>query len=100
MTERRDADFFEVLIGQIGQNDKGNVVLGKALSVLPETELLKPIRNLLHRRPPTDFTLSVLDRQDSLPYAPRVVAPRRKVARPVKVRAEKLIASISSPFYP
>jgi hypothetical protein len=53
---------------------------------LPETKLLKPIRNLLHRRPPTDLTLSDLDQQDGLPYGPHVVAPRRKVARPVKVR--------------
>src|SRR5215831_13793666 len=51
MTERRDADFFEVLIGQIRQDDKGNVVLGKALRVLPETEFLKPVCNLLHRGP-------------------------------------------------
>jgi hypothetical protein len=39
------------LIGQIRQNAKGNVILGKALSVLPETELLKQVRNLLHRGP-------------------------------------------------
>src|SRR6516225_7570154 len=39
-----------------------NFVLGKALSVLPETELIEPVRNLLHRRPSTDLTLSVLDR--------------------------------------
>ena len=51
MTERRDADLFEVLIGEIRQNDKGNVVLGKAVSVLPETKLLEPFDNLLHRGP-------------------------------------------------
>jgi hypothetical protein len=50
MTERRDPEFFEVLVGQIGQNRNGDVVLGKALSVLPEAELLQPVRNLLHRR--------------------------------------------------
>ena len=38
MAERRDADLFEVLIGQIRKNGKIDVVLGKALSVLPETE--------------------------------------------------------------
>lgn len=51
MTERRDADLFEVLIGQIRQQIKGDVVLGKAVSVLPETKHLKPVCNLLHRDP-------------------------------------------------
>ena len=62
MAERRHTDLFEVLIGQIRQDDKGNIILGKALNVLRETELLKPIRNLLHRGP-SDLTLSVLDQQ-------------------------------------
>ena len=31
------------------------LVFGKALSILTETELLKPIRNLLHRRPSYGF---------------------------------------------
>jgi hypothetical protein len=35
MTKRRNADLFEVLIGQIGQDDKIDVILSKALSVLP-----------------------------------------------------------------
>jgi hypothetical protein len=35
------------------------------------------------------LTLSVRDRQDSLPYAPHVVAPRRKVACPVRVKIDK-----------
>jgi hypothetical protein len=47
--ERCNANLFEVLISQIRQDDKANVVLGKALRVLPETELLKPISDLLHR---------------------------------------------------
>ena len=51
MTERRDADLFEVLISEIRQNEKGNVVLGKAVSVLPETKLLEPFDNLLHPGP-------------------------------------------------
>jgi hypothetical protein len=42
---------FRVLIGEIRQDDKTNVILGKARDVLPETELLKPLRNLLHRGP-------------------------------------------------
>jgi hypothetical protein len=40
-----------VLIRQIGQDGKANVILGKALRVLPEAKLLKPISDLLHRRP-------------------------------------------------
>ena len=38
-----------MLICEIGQDGKADVVLGKALRVLSETELLKPLRNLLHR---------------------------------------------------
>src|SRR5262249_60721397 len=62
MPDRRDANLFEILIGQVTQNIEINIILGKALSVLPETELFEPVRNLLHRRPSTDLTLSVLDR--------------------------------------
>ena len=43
MTERHP-DLSKVLIGEIGQDRKADVVLGKALRVLPETELLKPVR--------------------------------------------------------
>ena len=39
MAERCDANLFEVLIGQIRQDDKANIILGKTLSVLRETEL-------------------------------------------------------------
>ena len=49
MTKRHNADLFEVLIGQIRQDDKIDVILGEALSVLPETELFEPVCNLLHR---------------------------------------------------
>src|SRR6516162_5197216 len=59
MAERRDTDLFEVLIGQIRQNNKANVILGKALSVLLETELLEPLVGLMHCDPPTNLTLSV-----------------------------------------
>jgi hypothetical protein len=48
-SERRDANLFEVLICQIRQDDKTNVILGKTPSVLAETEPLKPVCNLLHR---------------------------------------------------
>src|SRR6516165_6693408 len=62
MPERRDTNLFEILISQVTQNLEVNIILGKALSVLPETELFEPVRNLLHRRPSSDLALSVLDR--------------------------------------
>ena len=49
VAERRDANLFEVLICQIRQDDKTNVILGKTPSVLAETEPLEPVCNLLHR---------------------------------------------------
>src|SRR5215469_8394824 len=61
MPERRDTNLFEILIGQVTQNLEVNIILGKALSVLPEPELFEPVRNLLHRRPSSDLALSVLD---------------------------------------
>ena len=36
MTERRNPKFFQVLVCQMGQDSEGNIVLGKALRVLPE----------------------------------------------------------------
>jgi hypothetical protein len=56
-----NTDFPKVLICEMAENGNVNLVLGKALSVLPETEPFEPVRNLLHRRPSTDLTLSVLD---------------------------------------
>jgi hypothetical protein len=53
MPDRRDANFFEILVAQVTQNIKINIILGKALSVLPETKLFEPFRNLLHQRPST-----------------------------------------------
>src|SRR5215472_2320575 len=49
-------------IGQIRQDDKANVVLGKTLSVLSQTELSEPVCNLLHRGSPTS-TLTTLVRR-------------------------------------
>ena len=49
MTERRNPKLFQVLVCQVGQDSEGNVVLGKALRVLPKADVLKPVRNLLHR---------------------------------------------------
>jgi hypothetical protein len=56
-------DLSKVLIGQIGQDGKADVVLGKALRVLPETELLKPVSDLLHGGPsPRGCRAELLDR--------------------------------------
>ena len=55
MTERSDTEVFQVLVCQIAEDREIDIVISKALSILAETELLKPIRNLLHRRPPYGF---------------------------------------------
>jgi hypothetical protein len=44
-----DADVLEVLIGQIAEDRDIDHVLGKALSVLRQTELFEPITNIQHR---------------------------------------------------
>ena len=49
----RDAELFEVLIGQIAKDRDIDVVLGKALRVLGHAELFEPVRDLLHRAKPT-----------------------------------------------
>jgi len=40
MSERCHSEFFEVLVVQIGQNGKIDVILSKTLSVLPEAKFL------------------------------------------------------------
>jgi hypothetical protein len=50
MSERY-AKPIKVLIGQFVENVNVDVVLGKALRVLSETELLKPVSDLLHCAP-------------------------------------------------
>src|SRR5215831_6588443 len=52
-----NTDFPEVLICEMAENGNVNLVLGKALSVLPEAELFEPVRNPLHRNS-TDFLLA------------------------------------------
>ena len=49
---KRDTEFFEVLIGQVGQDRGVDVVLGKALGVLGHAELFEPVGNLVHRGAP------------------------------------------------
>ena len=46
---------FKVLLGEIGEDEQIDIVLGKALRVLPETELLKPVSDLLHRGSAPDY---------------------------------------------
>jgi hypothetical protein len=45
---KRDTDLFQVMVSQIVQNAWINVVLGKALRVLPQAKLLEPLCNRLH----------------------------------------------------
>src|SRR6185436_15456425 len=42
VAERSDAEFLQVGVVELGENCKVDVVLGKPLRVLPETELLQP----------------------------------------------------------
>jgi hypothetical protein len=49
MTERHHPDLFEILIVQITQNRKIDVILTKALRILLNAEPFEPVRNLLHR---------------------------------------------------
>jgi hypothetical protein len=50
MTERY-SDLFELLAVRSDRTEKTDVVLGKALRVWPETELLKPVIYLIEQRP-------------------------------------------------
>jgi hypothetical protein len=65
MTERHP-NFFEVLISQIRQDDKTDVIFGKALGVFSEPELLQPVGDLLHRSSAPDYRASSLS-----PAAPK-----------------------------
>ena len=47
---KQDADFLEVLIGQMGECRKANSVFDKALGILGQAELFEPVRDLLHGR--------------------------------------------------
>ena len=55
MSERSDADLFQILIGQITEDRELDVVLGKTLRVLSKTKLLKPVGDLLHRGNVPDY---------------------------------------------
>ena len=45
---KQDADIFEVVISQMRECRNTNPVLGKTLRILGHTELIEPLRNLLH----------------------------------------------------
>jgi hypothetical protein len=47
----RNTDVLEILIRQMAEYGNVNFILGKALRILPETKLPKPVRNLLHAAP-------------------------------------------------
>ena len=51
MAKRGNTKLFKVLVCQMRQYYKANIVLSKALTVLPKAELLQPVRNLLHHGP-------------------------------------------------
>jgi hypothetical protein len=59
----RDAKFLEVFVCQIAEYGNVNFILSKALSVLTEAELLKPVRDLLHRSPNQIYCASSLQDQ-------------------------------------
>jgi len=68
---------FKVLVVQVSQDGKVDVILSKALSVLPETELPKPVRNLLHRGS-RGFVVALADSWS--PRPPFLCAPSKQKA--------------------
>ena len=81
MTERGDAEVFQVLVRQVGQNAKINIVLGKVLSVFFEPDLLKPICNLWHRCPTAYVVALATLRRDVRPLGDRVRRQDRAVPK-------------------
>jgi hypothetical protein len=53
-----DTDVLEVLVSQVGERRNADPIFSKALRVLPETELLKPVSDLLHRGSAPDYRAS------------------------------------------
>ena len=48
MTQRHDAEVFQILIGEITKNRAIDIVLGETRSVLGHAEAFEPVRNFLH----------------------------------------------------
>ena len=107
-----DAQFLQVLIGQVGKDREINAVFGKTQSVRGHAELFEPVSNLLHWRPPTDLARYPCwtGRTRSLPHAPTYCNAQGKAlcrpenyARPrdsamnVAVRGRITLISVNSP---
>ena len=54
----QDTDVLEVLVSQVGECRNADPIFSKAHCVLPETELLKPVSDLLHRGSAPDYRAS------------------------------------------
>jgi hypothetical protein len=75
----QDTDVLEVLIRQVAECRNADPIFSKAFCILPETELLKPLRNLLHRGSAPDYRASparigkvyLTNRQRSRQHIPR-----------------------------
>jgi hypothetical protein len=70
MTERSDTEVFQVLVCQIAKDREIDIVVSKALAVLGHPEFFEPIRNLLHRRPPTDLRYPFWTRRTEVYHTP------------------------------
>ena len=70
---QRDTHLLQINIRQIREHRDIDVVISKSLPVLPEAELLKPVRNLLHR----DDRFLIANASGSA--APRAYPTRRKI---------------------
>ena len=56
-------NIFQILIGKMREYGNVNLILSEALSVLPKTELLKPVRNLLASRLPAGVICKAVIRE-------------------------------------
>jgi hypothetical protein len=64
-----DAQFLQVLIGQVGKNREINAVLGETQGVLGHAELLEPVRNLLHGGPVQKARIKFIPRKRGAPLS-------------------------------
>jgi hypothetical protein len=53
---QQNAEVLEVLLSQIADDGEVNGVVGEALGVFGQAELLEPVRNMLRRNLPHRFT--------------------------------------------
>ena len=85
MSERHP-NVLEVLIREIRQDGKADVVLDKSLRVLSETELLQPISDLLHRGSAPDYSGFIR------PHRPDYLT------NPQRSRRTRVLAACGGPF--